>query len=818
MPAFLKSKRRWAFRIVWCFPALLLVMTTAAARQGYQRPAKEILDVLDARPTPQISVSPSRDVVLLSEPQRYPPIAELARPMLRLAGLRISPATNGPHRSQQYSNLVLKRIAEGTEWRIQIPAEWTVGLPVWSPDGQRLAFTRTTDAAIELWVAEVSTGRARRLEGLRLNAVTTAGFQWMPDSRTLLCVLVPAGRGAPPQPPAVPDGPVVQENFGWPAPAPTYQDLLSNAHDEDLFDYYATGQLALVDSATGRVTPIGQPKIFYSVEPSPDGRHILVEHIHRPYSYLLPLARFPREIEVWDLSGRLLKSIASLPLREDVPLGGVPTGPRNVAWVPTEPAVLYWVEALDDGNPRKKVPHRDRVFWLAAPFSVAPQELFRLEHRYSGISWGERGDLVIVREFDRDRLWTRAWFYNPRDWAQLPRLVWDLSSQERYNHPGNPVLRTLPSGHRAIQQHGDFIFLAGAGATPEGDRPFLDRFNTRTLTAERLFRCDAQSYEFVVALLSPDGTRLLTSHESATSPPNYFLRTSASDARQALTRYPDPAPQLRRIQKQLVRYKRADGVDLSFTLYLPPDYQPGERRPGVVWAYPVEFADASVAGQVSGSPNRFTLFSGASHLFFLLAGYVVLDGATMPVVGDPETVNNTYVQQIAMSAQAAVDKAAELGVLDPQRVGVGGHSYGAFMTANLLAHTDLFRAGIARSGAYNRTLTPFGFQNERRTLWQALDTYIRISPFMYANKINEPLLLIHGEADNNTGTFPIQSDRMYHAIKGNGGTVRYVSLPHESHGYLARESVEHVLWEMIHWFDRWVKHPPRPADRAAAQQ
>lgn len=368
----------------------------------------------------------------------------------------------------------------------------------------------------------------------------------------------------------------------------------------------------------------------------------------------------------------------------------------------------------------------------------------------------------------------------------------------------------LPSGQSAMIQYGDAIYLDGPGGTPEGDRPFLDRFDTKAMKAERLFRCDAESYETVEAVLSEDGSKLLTKHESPTDPPNYFLRASGGDSRVALTRFTDPAPQLRKIKKELVTYKRPDSVQLSFTLYLPSDYKPGERRPGVVWAYPREFTDADVAGQVSGSPNRFLTITGPSHLFFVLQGYVVLDGAAMPVVGDPETVNNTYVEQIVASAKAAIDKAAEMGVLDPERVGVGGHSYGAFMTANLLAHSDLFRAGIARSGAYNRTLTPFGFQSERRTLWEAPDLYLRVSPFLYANRINEPILLIHGEADNNTGTFPIQSERMYHALKGHGATVRYVTLPHESHGYAGRESVEHTLWEMLNWFDRHVKNaPPR---------
>lgn len=804
-------------RVSVLLAVVCLLAAAAGWAQEYRRPAKEILDVLHAPPAPSVSVSPAGDVALLYEPVRYPPIADLARPMLRLAGVRIDPASSGRHRTPRYANFVLKRIADGSERPVKTPPEGQVGSPAWSPDGKRFAFPVTTDTGIELWVADAATGAARQLEGVALNAVLGRGFDWLPGSGSLLVTLVPARRGPPPAPPRVPAGPTVQENAGRPAPAPTYQDLLANKHDEDLFDYYATAQLAVVELSSGKVTRIGRPAVLASVEASPDGRYFLVQHIHRPYSYLLPYSRFPREVEVWDRTGKVVHKVVSQPLLENVPLGGVPTGPRSYNWIPTEGATLVWVEALDDGNPRKKVPHRDRILRLTAPFTGQPEEVTKTEHRYAGITWGEGGDLAILREFDRDRLWTRAWFFNPKNLEEAPRLVWDMSSQERYKHPGTPEMRTLPSGRRAMVQHGDNIFLTGVGASPEGNRPFLDRFNTRTLEAERLWRCDTSSYEFVAELLSADGSRFLTRHETPTSPPNYFIRTAGGE-RTAFTNFPDPAPQLRKIKKELVRYKRADGVDLSFTIYLPPDYKEGERRPAVVWAYPVEFADARVAGQVSGSPNRFTLFGGTSHLFFLLDGYVILDGATMPVVGDPETANNTYVAQIVSSAQAAIDKAAEMGVIDPNRVGVGGHSYGAFMTANLLAHSALLRAGIARSGAYNRTLTPFGFQRERRTLWQAMETYLRMSPFMHAHKINEPILLIHGEADNNSGTFPIQSERMYHAIKGNGGTVRYVTLPHESHGYAARESVEHTLWEMLNWFDIHVKQAGPRTERAEAAE
>ena len=388
------------------------------------------------------------------------------------------------------------------------------------------------------------------------------------------------------------------------------------------------------------------------------------------------------------------------------------------------------------------------------------------------------------------------------------KLIWSRSRQDRYKDPGTPATRAL-NGQRAIKQTGDWIFLSGNGASPEGDRPFLDRFNLQTLKSERLFRSDADTYEDVVALLTDDGAQFITRRETPAEAPNYFVRTSGdagAAAPRALTKFPHAMPQLRGIKKQRVTYKRGDGVACSFTLYLPPDYKEGTRLPTVVWAYPQEFNDADIAGQITGSTQRTTSITGPSHLFFLLEGYAILDNATMPVVGTPETVNNTYVEQIVMSAKAAIDKAVEMGVTDPDRVGVGGHSYGAFMTANLLAHSDLFRAGIARSGAYNRTLTPFGFQNERRTLWEAPELYLKVSPFMVAQKVNEPMLMIHGEADDNTGTFPIQSERMYQALKGHGATVRLVMLPHEAHGYTGRESIEHVLYEMISWFDKYVKN------------
>jgi dipeptidyl aminopeptidase/acylaminoacyl peptidase len=722
--------------------------------------------------------------------------------MLRLAGLRINPRTNGPHLGTTITGISLIRIEEGRQIAVSTPPGARMSQPRWSPDGKWFAFTNTTGERIDLWLAETETGRTKLIAGLRVNAAFGETIQWMPDSRHLLLQTVPPGRGAAPVEPRTPSGPRIQESAGKPSPVRTYQDLLTSTHDEDLFDYHMTAQVMLVDAAAGNATAFGEPGIYSSIEPSPDGQLVLFTRLNRPYSFLYTHTSFPREIGVWNRNGKLASNLFTQPLRESVPIEGVAPGPRSITWRPDEPATLTWVEALDEGNPRNKAPHRDRLMSWKAPFTGQAAEWMRLEHRFLGIDWGQ--GVALVRDSDRNRRWVRTFALATNDRGATPKLLFSRSSQDQYGDPGSPVEITNPAGARVLLQDGDSIFLNGDGATPEGARPFLDKYNWRTGENKRLFLASKGGYERVRGVLDAHGSRLLTERESSTEPPNYFVRAEGASPR-ALTDFRDPTPQLRRIQKRLVNYKRPDGVNLSFTLYLPPDYREGTRLPAVVWAYPREYVDADTAGQFGGSTERFTMLTGASHLFFLLAGYAVLDGASMPVVGPPETVNNTYVEQIVASAKAAIDKGAEMGVIDPTRVGVGGHSYGAFMTANLLAHSDLFRAGIARSGAYNRTLTPFGFQAERRTIWEAQSVYLRMSPFLVADKIKEPLLLIHGEADNNSGTFPIQSDRMYQAVRGNGGTVRLVMLPHESHGYSGKESVEHTLAEMIGWFDRYVK-------------
>jgi dipeptidyl aminopeptidase/acylaminoacyl peptidase len=778
-----------------------LSFSTLVAQTGYRTPPAPIAEILEPPPLPFASTSPDGRLLLLQERATMPPVADLAAPMLRLAGMRINPATNGPASGgATLTGFRLRSLTDGSEMVVRTP-DGSLGSARWSPDGRWLTFTSTHEDRVEQWVANAASGETRRVA----TAVNEAagGCQWLGDSRRLLCLTVPVDRGPPPAEPRAPAGPTVQESQGREAPVRTFQDLLQNAHDDALFAYYMTSQPALVDVTNGRTTSLGAPAVYRDVTASPDGRYLLVQRLRTPWSYLVPVWSFPLTIEVWNDRGQTVRQIADLPLADAVPIGGVRTGPRSLQWRPAQPATLVWVEALDNGDPRNEVEHRDRVVRLDAPFTDEPTELARTGERFGALIWGEDG-VALLSDFDRRRRWQRTWVIRPDQPDVEHRLLWDRSVEDAYDDPGRPELRTTETGDRVLLQNGDWIYLTGAGATPEGDRPFLDRLDLASFETERLWRSEADAYEAVIAVLDAAEHRVLTRHESATLPPNYFVRDLTTGQRLAITDFDDPAPQLRGIDRQLVVYERADGVPLNGTLYLPADYREGQKLPVVLWAYPREFVSADAAGQVRASDNRFTTIAGASHLFFLTQGYAVFDGPSMPIIGG-DTANDTYVEQLVASAQAAVHKLVDMGVADPDRIGVGGHSYGAFMTANLLAHSDLFRAGIARSGAYNRTLTPFGFQNERRTYWEAPEVYSAMSPFMHAHRINQPILLIHGEVDNNSGTFPMQSERLFHAINGLGGTARLVMLPHESHGYRARESVLHSLAEMIEWFDIHVK-------------
>jgi dipeptidyl aminopeptidase/acylaminoacyl peptidase len=807
---------------------LLLLTWTPVVMPGegtsWRKPRQQILDVLHAEDLPTARLSPTGEVLALMKVLRYPPLADLAQPTLRLAGVRINPRTNGRHAQYTYMGVTLLRVADGREAKLSLPTESRVIDWLWSADGKRFAFLNQASDSIELWVGQTASGQISRIKGLRVNPVLRSEVAWMPDQRTLLVKRIPTGRGAPPEKPSAPPGPKIQNSSGGSATS-TYEarDLLTSLYDETLFEHYALSQLVLVDAESGQITPLGKPGILANVQPSPGGRLILVERLHKPWSYQYAWYRFPRDVEIWDVEGKRVHVAARLPLADQVPIHGEPEGPREHKWRSTEPATLVWFEALDGGDPGRKVTHRDRLMMQKAPFQEEAHEIYRAPHRISGLWWGERDGLLMVRERERERRWKHVWVLNADNPSSAPLHLIDQSTNDRYNDPGYPVQRQLPTGAWVVVQDGSDVFLSGQGASPQGDRPFLDRLSLATLKSERLFRCDDTVHEYFTRWLNLGEKTFLTHRQSPTETPNYFIRSLKGKLEDAeageaewesdlrpLTSFRDPTPQLRGITQKIVTYERADGTPLSFTLFLPPGYQEGRRLPTVFNAYPREYSDPETAGQVKGSEKQFLRLMGTTSLFFLLDGYAVLQNVTMPVIGHPDTAYDTFIEQLVASAEAAIDKAVEMGVTDRERVGIMGHSHGGLMTATLLPHSDIFRAGIARSGAYNHTMRPFGFQNERRTLWQAMDTYIRLSPVMHANKINEPLLLIHGQADQNPGTVPLQSEKLYEAVRGTGGTVRLLMLPHEQHGYRSREAVEQVLAEQLDWFERHVKNaPPR---------
>lgn len=774
----------------------------------YRTPPQEIVTLIDAPVTPDVSVAPNRRWLLLMEKPSLPPLSELAQPEVRLAGLRINPRTNGPSRASYYTSLTLKHIEERIERPVAgLPRDARIGQVAWSPNGERIAVGLTHDTGIDLWLIEVLSGRATGPVVTALSSAYGTPFSWLSDGEALICRVVPDGRGPTPEAPRVPDGPVIQENTGQKAPARTFQDLLQDAHDEALFEHYLTSQVvkARVD---GKAAPLGSPGLISRAMPAPNGRFLLVETIQRPFSYLVPIDRFASRVDLWDLEGRLVHHVADRSLAEEVPVArdACRTGPRGFVWRADAPATLCWVEAQDGGDPEADVGVRDRVFMLPEPFEGEPIALASLGFRLARVHWGNE-DLAWVSEQWWATRRVRNWAVEPSSPEADPRLVFDRSFEDRYGDPGRPLLQPTPSGTSILltANAGQTLFLAGQGACPEGDRPFLDELDLPTGKTQRLWQSAEPYYERPVQLL--DMERLLTCRESKAEPPNYFVRNLHARTSQQLTDFPHPYPQLVDVKKELIRYQRGDGVDLTATLYLPPGYTPDQGPlPMLMWAYPREFKSAAAASQVTDSPHRFTRYAETSPLLWLARGYAVLDGPTMPIVGEEdEEPNDTYVEQLVASALAAVDEVVRRGVADRDRIAICGHSYGAFMTANLLAHSELFQAGIARSGAYNRTLTPFGFQAEERTLWEAPEVYSGMSPFMHVHKIKRPILLIHGAADNNSGTFPMQSERLYNALKGHGATTRLVMLPHESHGYRSRESVMHMAWEMDEWLIKYVR-------------
>ncbi len=796
-------------------PLLLLlcflgVFSTLQAQTTYQTPPKVIADLVNAPITPSVVFSKKGDWMMLLERAGNPSIEDLAQPELRIAGLRINPTTSGPSRRGSVENLKIKMTRGGEEIQIKgLPANPRMGGFSLSGNDKFLAFTQTEPTGISLWVVDMASFEARQLTENILNEVIGGSLAWTPDNQILIKA-VKSSREEIPKAPAAPAGPIIQETSGNAAPSRTYQDLLANPHDEAVFAYFIDSQLMLVN-LDGTKKSIGPGGMIKSFDLSPDGNYLVVETIKKPFSYLVPAYRFPYDVEVWTKSGQKVKTLAHIPLDENRPTGfdAIVAGPRNISWRADHPATLYWVEAQDGGDPKVEIAEREIVYTLAAPFAGETKKLASTAYRFGDIAWSDDNFAIMTERWSKTRKEMTS-VINPSNPSQAPKVIIDRSSDDLYNDPGNPVFTENDYNKRVLLRKGDLVFMTSEGGSEEGSMPFLSTFDTKTKAEKILWKSQAPFYERVIKVLDEEGTEFITLKESTDIQPNYWLvNTKKRMVPLQLTNFIHPYESIKGIQKELVTYKRKDGLNLSAVVYTPAGYDRAKdgTLPVLIWAYPREYNSAEIASQVRGSKYAFTRLSWGSPIYWVTRGYAIMDQTEMPIVGEGEEEPNDYfIEQLVANAEAAIDQIVGMGIGDRMRIGVGGHSYGAFMTANLLSHTNLFAAGIARSGAYNRTLTPIGFQYEQRTYWESPEVYFNMSPFSYAHKVETPILLIHGEADNNSGTFPIQSERYYNALKGHGVTTRLVFLPSESHGYAAKESILHTLWEMDTWLEKYVKN------------
>jgi dipeptidyl aminopeptidase/acylaminoacyl peptidase len=777
---------------------------------SYNLPPKDIADMLMAKPTPNISMDNKGQWMLLMESNSYPSVEELAKPELRIAGLRINPANFAPSRQNFINNLTLRSVNFGQDFKISgLPSPLFAGNVSWSPDDKKIAFTHTMNDRVDLYVIDVATKKATKVNKAALNMIGSS-YQWYDNNTLLYRTTLKPATAAPPKP-VMPKGPTVQENYGKASPRPTFQDLLKSPYDEQLYEFYATAQL--VKNINGVETKISQPAIYGSITISPDKKYLLQRIIKKPFSYTVPANGFPANIVITDMMGKVVKQMADLPSAEIAPGGydNVQFVPRSFDWRDDEPATITWCMPLDSGLLKVKAEYRDAVYALQAPFTGEAAMLFKTKMRYGGTVWGD-ANLALVTEGLRSKQLVQIDRFNSIT-GDLEKLM-TRNTTDAYGNPGNPVTAPNQYGEnvlRTIDKGNKVLFNNTTGSSPKGDLPFLISYDVHTKKADTLWRSTEGWFESVTRVIDADKLVLLTRRENENTMPNYWIKNlRLKIADRQITQFSNPYPQLEGVTKEKIKYKRADGVDLTGDLYLPKGYNKERdgKLPVFIWAYPAEYNSAADAAQVRGSKHRFTLLNWGSPVYYVTQGYAVLNNAEMPIVATSadKKPNDDFIQQLTLNAEAAIYVLDSLGVGDKNRMAVGGHSYGAFMTANLLAHTKHFKAGIARSGAYNRTLTPFGFQNEDRTYWQAPELYNGMSPFSYADKIKTPLLLVHGEMDNNTGTFPIQSERMFNAVKGHGGTVKYVSLPYESHGYQGRENILHMLNEQFMWLEKFVKN------------
>jgi len=798
----------------YLFTILYLMITPLLQSQEkitYQTPPEEILALVDIERAPQVDMDSKKEQMLFYYRNTFKSLRELNQPELRLGGLRINPEANISSTLTYVNDIRYKKVNDEEILQISgLPVNAQIAYISFSPDESKIAFTHTVHNGVELWMADLTSLVARKLTGAVLNANAGYPYSWFPDGNDLLVRVLPSGRAAlTDSGNTIPEGPIVSVSDGQVSQNRTYQDLLKNPMDEANFETLLRSELYRV-SLTGVQTLWKEAGMYLNEVFSPNGAYLMLTTLTHPFSYTVPYYSFPNRTDIYTADGQFLMHFSSQPLLDNLPVGFMATfeGKRSIHWRADKPATLAWVEALDKGDPEVKVSHRDVLLQLDAPFTGSPVQMMKTINRFAGIIWGDDNYGVVS-----DRWWntrnTKMYLFTPSDNSRAPRILSDRNYQDAYSHPGTLQTEKNVLGTYTLKMEGSTAWLFGDGFTAEGQFPFIDALDLETLHRERIYQSNASDrVEDLLSFIDSKKGTILTRVESPTQYPNYYIKSiRQKDKDRALTSFKNPFAGIEEIHKEVINYKRADGVALTGTLYLPAGYDKvrKDKLPMIMWAYPTEYKDKSSAGQNTSNPNNFTYLSYGNPIYWVTRGYAVLDDASFPIVGEGnEQPNDTFVEQLVANAKAAIDAVEALGYIDRDRVAVGGHSYGAFMTANLLSHSDLFAAGIARSGAYNRSLTPFGFQSEERNFWEASEVYNRMSPFMHADKMKTPLLIVHGEADNNSGTHTMQSERYFQALKSFGAPVRMVILPMESHGYMAKENVLHLLWEQDQWLEKYV--------------
>ena len=802
-------------RLIISIFALCISLFSAKAQENliYQKPSPEIMKLFDYEKAPGVLMDEKKEVMIFTYQNTYKTLEDLNQEELQLGGLRINPVTNIASAVTYTTNLKIRKTLDQNLIQVQgLPANPRITYLTWSPDEKKLAFTNTTTMAVELWVLDVATSTASKISSKPLNANLGKPFSWYKDNLHLLVRLIPENRPALiDSKKGLPAGPIISNSEGAKSQNRTYPDMLKNKTDEANFETLATSEIYKID--LNGASTIFMGRAMYTDETfSPDGNYLIITTIHKPFSYIVPLNRFPSKSVVVDLAGKEIKIVNETPLNEVMPKGfsAVRKGKRYMNWRADKPATLYYVEALDEGNPENKVESRDAIYQWDAPFSTSPVLLAKTTDRFGGIIWGNETTAILYDNWYDTRN-TRTYLFNPSDPSKLPLAISNRNSQDIYSDPGQFETHKNILGREVLLFDKDNVFLIGDGFTKEGQFPFIDQFDAKTLKTTRIYQSAyTDKLERILSIQDIKKGDVLVQIQSKTEYPNYYLRNlKKKNALTALTQFPNPFESIRNVEKTVIKYKRKDGVDLTGTLYLPVGYDKvkKEKLPLLIWAYPTEYKDKNSAGQSDSNPNKFTIPYYGSFVYWVTKGYVVLDDAAFPIIGEGKTEpNDSFVSQLVANAAAAIDAVDSLGYINRKKVAVGGHSYGAFMTANLLTHCNLFACGIARSGAYNRTLTPFGFQSEQRNYWEVPEVYNTMSPFMNADKMKTPLLLVHGEADNNPGTFTLQTERYFQALKGLGAPARMVLLPKEAHSYVAKENILHLLWEQDQFFEKYLKH------------